>query len=447
MAARLSGAFVLAGALVLLAGALIVAESGTILSIGICLALAGLTGVIALGPARAGVVTMSLAFATAPAYRGLEGLSGGVATPTDIFMILSLVLIVPGVLSTRRLGLPTPYVAGLALVTVTGLVASLLAESPIFSLFPLIQWIFFLAGLPIVIAWWRPGSGTVAFLLWSYVLGHMASTAYALAKGPVVGNRYQGLTHHTNAFGMAGMTAMAILLYLFAHHKGTQARVIILGAGAISLASVVMSGSRAAVVVAAVLILIIPIVERSALIGVVTSVVAALGIVAIPLLVQSGHGGSALTRLAGDGTAIVADQARSNGYEYGFGRFLESPILGSGLANVELVHDVLLEVAVGIGVFGFAGYLMVMYVLCRPLIGNHPYRRLAYLPVAWLGIAPALPGLFDRTMWVPISLSMLAVIKSDDASPEDSSDEGEAAAPAVMAPEPARLQLPSTGRW
>jgi hypothetical protein len=444
LAARLSGALVLAGGLVLLAAALVVAMSGTLLSIGICVALAGLTGVVALGPARAGLITMSLAFATAPAYRGIEGLSGGVATPTDIFLVLSIMLILPGVLSTRRLGLPTPYVAGLTLVTVTGLVASMFAESPIFSIFPLVQWIFFLAGLPIIIAWWRPGSGTVAFLLWSYVLGHMASTAYALAKGPVVGNRYQGLTHHTNAFGMAGMTAMAILLYLFAHHQGTKARVFILGCGAVSLASVVMSGSRAAVVVAAVLVLIIPIVERSALIGFVTSVVAALGIVAIPLLVQSGHGGSALTRLAGDGTAIVADQARSNGYEYGFARFLDSPILGSGLANVELVHDVLLEVAVGIGVFGFAGYVMVMYVLCRPLIGNHPYRRLAYLPVGWLGIAPALPGLFDRTMWVPISLSMLAVIKSDT-SPDDG--EADDAEPQAAAPDLQRRSLPSTVSW
>ena len=441
MAARFGGALALTAGVLLLLVLLVLATSDTILAIGACVAAAGLTGVIALGPARAGVVVMALAFATAPAYRGIEGLSGGVATPTDIFLVLAILLLLPGLLSTQRLGLPTPFVAGVTLVAVTGFVASLLAESPIFSLFPLIQWLFFLAGLPLVIAWWRPGVKTVVLLLWAYVLGHMASTAYALATGPVVGNRYQGLTHHTNAFGMAGMTAMAILLYLFMHHRGTQARVIILGAGAVSLASVIMSGSRAAVVVAAVLILIIPIVERSALVGFVTSIVGAIGIVAIPLLVQSGHGGSALTRLAGDGTAVVADQARSSGLDYGFARFLDSPIIGSGLANVELVHNVLLEVAVGIGIFGFVGYLMVMYVLCRPLIGNHPYRRLAYLPVAWLGIAPALPGLFDRTMWVAISLSILAVITSD----QDTDEEGTAAEAAP--PVPPRRSLPSTVRW
>jgi hypothetical protein len=41
---------------------------------------------------------------------------------------------------------------------------------------------------------------------------------------------------------------------------------------------------------------------------------------------------------------------------------------------------------------------------------------------------------------------MLAVIKSDEASSDDE-DVAEAAAPEVMAPEPVRRPLPSTGRW
>jgi hypothetical protein len=358
-------------------------------------------------------------------YRGLEGLTGGLATPTDIFVVIATVLILPGVLS-RRLQLPAPFVFGLVVVTLTGLVASVISDQPLGSLFVLVQWVFYLGGLPILIAWWRPGTRTVVSLLWAYVVGQVLSTAYALASGPVVGDRYQGLSHHTNAFGMAGMTGIAILLYLFAHHKGAQVQALVLAAAAVCGLSVIMSGSRAALAVAAVLVLIMPIIERSALSGFVLAVFGALALVAFPLLVQGGHGGSALTRLAGGGTAVTADQARTNALDEGLRRFWDAPILGSGLVNVELYHDIFLEVAIGTGIFGLVGYLVVLYVLTRPLLSMHVHRRLCYLPLAWIGMGPALPGMWDRTMWVPIGLAILATLKDDpgeDSAPEEARGE------------------------
>jgi hypothetical protein len=418
LAARLGGALVYAGAGLLLLVVLAVATAGPVYAVLGCLVAAGLTGIVVLGAERAAVVTMILAFATAPMYRGLEGLSGGVGTPTDFFLVMSVMLLLPGLLA-RRLEIPAVYIAGLVIIAVCGLISSALSTSPLFSLFPLVQWLFFLGGLPIVIAWWRPGTKIVVTLLWAYVFGQMASTAYALATGPVVGNRYQGLSHHTNAFGMAGMTAIAILLYLYAHHRGVHARVIVLGAGGISAISIIMSGSRAAVVVAAVLVLLIPFVERSAVSGFVLSILGALALVAFPLLVQSGHAGSALTRLAGDSTAVVADQARTSALDYGLQKFWERPVVGSGMADVEVIHDVFLEVAVGIGIIGLAGFLICLVVLCRPLLTLHVHRRLSYLPLAYIGMGPALPSIYDRTMWVPIALSMLAVIKAPDAAEAD----------------------------
>lgn len=410
LALRLRGALVLAAAVVLLVAVLLVATTGPVAAVAMCIAVACLVGVVVFGFERAGFAALVLAFATAPMYRGLEGLSGGVATPTDLFLVLAIVLLVPGLLS-RHVDLPAPYVAGLVMVALGGLVASLVSVAPVGSLFSLIQWLFFLGGLPVVIAWWRPGTKTIVALLWAYVVGQTASTAYALATGPVVGNRYQGLAHHTNAFGMAGLAAIAILMYLFAHHRGVQMRVFVVGAGVISTVSIVMSGSRAALVVAAVLVMVLPFVERSASSGLLLGAFGALSLVAVPLLVEGGQGGSALTRLAGDGTATIADQARTDALDEGLRRLWESPIIGSGLVDIELIHNVLLEVVVGAGILGLIGWLMVMFVLCRPLLTQHVHRRLSYLPLGFVGMAAALPSIWDRTMWVPIGLAVLATLK------------------------------------
>ena len=409
MVAKLSGPLVVAGGVLVLLLSLVLAEASLILGVLMCLAIIGLTALMAFGAEKVAFGFFILAFVTAPAYRGLQGLSGGLATPTDLSLVAGIILLLPGVLR-GRLKLPPPYVIGIAVVAFCGLVASLFADSIIFSIFSLLQWLFFLAGLPIVIAWWRPGVKVVVALLWAYVVGQSLSLLYGLAKGPTVGNRYQGLSHHINAFGMAGMTAMVILMYLFHHHRGTQARVVVVGAGVAMLASVIMSGSRAALVVAAVIIVVSPLVERSAISGVGLGFLGLGGLIALPLLIQSGHAGSAITRLSGDATAKVADQARSIGLDEGFRRLRESPILGGGLGDVEVIHNVFLEVAAGIGLIGLGGYLVVLFVMTRPLIMEHPHRRLAYLPLAWVGMAPALPSLYDRTMWVPVSLSILVVI-------------------------------------
>jgi hypothetical protein len=409
---------VFAGGVIVLVLALLVETKSPVLGVLLCIALLGVILLVMFGLERVAFLGLLAAFATAPMYRGLAGLSGGHSTPTDLLLVLSCAVLVP-VLMSRPLDLPSPYVVGLTLVAVTSLVTSVLSDVPAASLFGAIRWLFFLGVVPIVIAWWRPGLKSVVALLWAYVIGQVASTAYALAVGPVVGNRYQGLSHHTNAFGMGGVTAVAILLFLFAHHRDTSTRLIVLGAGVVTSASVVMSGSRAAVVVAAVLLIIVPVVERSAVLGFIGAVFGAMALIAFPLLVGSGHGGPALTRLAGDATAARADQARGLGLDEGLRRFWDSPVVGSGLNNVEIFHNVFLEVLVSVGIFGLFGYLMVMFILARPLIGRHPHRRLAYLPLAFIGMAPALPGIWDETMWVPISLCILAVFDDWPTRPPD----------------------------
>ena len=87
--------------------------------------------------------------------------------------------------------------------------------------------------------------------------------------------------------------------------------------------------------------------------------------------------------------------------------------LGGGLIIVLMfLGSLALWIAIPLGWFWLAGklstqyqsiYLLVMFTLARPLFSDHPLRRLGYLAWAFIGIAPAVPGLWDRTIWMPLS--------------------------------------------
>jgi hypothetical protein len=403
------GTVITAAVMTLTAALVTTATQGLVYALVACgVAALGLV-LLLLGTYRTGLGMLVLAFATAPVYRGIEFLPDGSGTPTDALVVVGLALLLPTV-AGYRLGLPAGYLVSVVVVASTGLVAAA-ASGALIDFFYLAQWLFFIAGFPIVIAWWRPSTRVIAVLLWSYVAGHTVSTLYGAAEGPLGNDRYDGLTHHPNAFGLAGLAAVAILLYLFHHHQSAGVRVVVVLAGAISAASIAMSGSRASAVVAAVLIMMVPIVERSALSGFMLATGVALGAFALPLIIAISGEGSAIARLAGDTTARAADLERETALGAGFERFYDSPIVGSGFANIVTIHNVFLEVGIAIGVIGLIFYLVILFTLARPLFFDHPLRRLGYLPWAFIGICPALPGLWDRTIWVPMALAILPALR------------------------------------
>ncbi|TNM44118.1 O-antigen ligase family protein [Nocardioides albidus] len=403
----------LAIAATLLASALVlVAMQGGMIFPLLALGVAAFVLLLAVvGVRRGAIATLMAAFATAPMYKGLASSPDAQVTPTDLLFLLGFVLLVPTVI-TRPLRLPATYLAGIILVFLTGCIGSLVSESVPGSLMALVLWLMVMGGLPIMIAWWRPEPVVVQLLLWSYVAGHMVSTAYAVLDGPTEQGRYGGLATHFNYFAQAGMLTFAIALYLFGRYRGTFGRAVVVGAGLISVYSVLLSGSRAATAVLAVLIIMVPIVERSAALGFVWAMLGALVVVALPLAVDVAGENSSLGRLAGGGGAQYSDQARELGQQEGISRFLDHPLTGSGLIDLFDIHNNYLEVAVGAGVFGLVGYLLVLYTLARPLFGEGPHRRLSYATWGYLGFGATIPSLYDRGIWAPVSLAMLAALWS-----------------------------------
>lgn len=398
--------------LVLLAAALVAASTRGPIAAALAVVVAvGVVALAVLGSDRVAMLAMMAAFATSPMYKGITpGGAENPISPTDLLFAIAVLLLVP-TLMRRSLYLPLTYIVGISLILVTGTLSTVVSPMPVISAFQFVQWLVVILGLLGLFALWAPDWKTVDVLLWCYVAGQMVSLAYAPVGG-AVGNRNQGLSNHPNEFGGAGVMAFAALMYLWRRNDAVWYRVMVAGLGAACAGSAVISGSRAAVIVLAGLILMIPFVERSAFKGFLLATGGALAVFALPYVVGQSGEGSAITRLAGSADALGADQARNEAQEFGIDLFLKSPIIGNGFADAIYAHNVVLGVAASVGVLGLLGYLLVLFTLAKPIIGHHPNRRLGYVVWAFIAITPTFPALEDHTLWVPMAPAILLAIQT-----------------------------------
>lgn len=377
------------------------------------------------GRERTAVLTMMAAFATAPMAKGLASAPDAPLTPTDLLLALGIALLIPTLL-TRSVRPPGTYLIGAAAIFVTGWLATAVSSDALTSALEFVQWLVLIVGLVCVVALWQPTAVVVSLLLGSYVAGHLASVVVAFADGPLEGgNRYVGLTHHPNALAEAGLMAVAALLYLFYLRRQLWYRLLVLGSAALCVQSVLMSGSRAALLVVAALVVMIPLVERSVLKGFVMALGGALLICALPAVMAASSDGSALDRLAGTQDSAGSDRIREEATEKGLEEFLASPVIGNGFAHVVDVHNVVVAVAMATGIIGLVGFFFVLYSLTRPLFGPHPLRRLCYPAWAYVGLMAAVPVLDNRTLWLPVSLSAVCWAASPTTGREDSPGEAD----------------------
>lgn len=398
------------------------AAQGSLLVALVAIGAAGFLLVLAtLGRERTAMLTMVLAFATAPMNKGLAPSPSTPITPTDLLFGVAVALLFPTLLR-RHLALPLTYVIGIALILVTGTLSTVFSAAPFISAVQFVQWLVVIVGLVGLFALWAPSWAKVDILLWSYVAGQMLSVAYSPFDG--AGSRHQGLSHHANEFGGAGAMAFAALLYLWRRNDAYWYRAVVAVAAAGSVASVLTSGSRAATVVIAGLVLMIPFVERSAVKGFLFAILGALFLFALPLVVDAAGEGSAISRLTGSADALGADRARTQAQDFGIDLFFQHPLVGNGFADALFVHNVVLGVLTSAGLFGLLGYFLVLFTLARPIIGTHPNRRLGYVVWAFIAITPTFPALDDRTLWAPVAPAILLAIQSRRGAKDGSGDDG-----------------------
>jgi hypothetical protein len=381
----------------------------TLIAIGV----AGFICTIAvIGPEKTGVLILMGGFFTAPWYKGASPSPASPVTATDLLLFFGFALLLPRIL-TGKLRLPVVYWLGALIVLMAGMIASAASVSPKESYLSLFFWMVVMIGLPVAFSMWGPSLVVIDLLASSFVVGQMFSFVLGYLKGYIAQGRHAGMATHPNFFAEGGMLALALLIYLAYRHfgKSTLWTVAIVGSGLVCAGTVYLSGSRAAIVVVAVLVLMIPIVERRALTTVFFAGGIGLGIVALPVIADLAGKESAIGRLTGGGGASQSNTARTLGLDEGIDRFFANPLLGDGLVDLFDIHNNFVEVAVAIGVFGTFGYLLVLYSFARPILGRGELRRISYPVWAYIGFGATVPSLYDRSSWTCIGLSVVAMVE------------------------------------
>ncbi len=372
------------------------------LSLAISVGAAGFTAaMVVLTPRRLGIALLAVAFFTAPFYKGLTLV--GAVTLTDLCLVLGFTLLLP-TLATNRLELSPLYLWSAIAVLLIGTLSSILSAQPIESLVTLVQWGACIVLLPIALVALGPSHRLVDRFAWAFVAGHVFNTVWAVAFTAPADGRYAGLTPHSNYFAEAGMMSTALLLHL---HQRTTNRWASWTCLLVSATSVYLSGGRAATVVLAGLLVLIPVVERTAAAGYFTALGGAVGVVSLGSLISVSDDSSSLGRLAGRGGATFADRARGAGFDEGIERFWEAPVLGSGLIDLSVVHNNFVEIGIATGILGLFAFCTMMLALLRPLFGHSEMRRLCYAVAAYIAFGLTTPSLTDRTIWMAVALSVV----------------------------------------
>jgi hypothetical protein len=420
------GRGVLSAATVVLLGALVLLSTTGLVGAVAAFAVAGMVALfVVLGPERLGTGFVLLAMFTAPQNSIRPIPTADFVTFSDLFLLVGAGLLLPTLLR-RRGRYPTAWLIGSIGVIVTVFVASMLSATPLLDLLYGVRLPAATVALPLFFLAWAPSRRLIDVMAWSYVAGHVVSTAYAVVAGkdPATG-RYDGLSTHYNFFGIAGTVTAGLLIHL--HHRTPRRwQWVIWGAGLVTVGSISFSGSRAAVLVLAMLVVLYPLLERSLLSGYLVVAGGLALVFAGNALLGSTGSGSAFTRIRGDSTTSFSDNERTLALQTGWSRFLQHPVLGGGFdAHAYDAHNVYLEIAIGIGVVGLAFHLLVFSSGVTPLFGTGPMRRLGYAPLGYAAMCLLTNSIWDRFVWMGIALAVVAAVDRPDSEPEESLGEGQ----------------------
>ena len=182
-------------------------------------------------------------------------------TFSDLFLLLGAGLLLPTLLQ-RRGRYPALFLVGAVGLSAMVLIAATIGPTPLLGLLYGLRLPAAAVALPVFFLAWRPQGRLIEALAWAYVAGHVVSTCYAVVEGRALNDRYDGLTTHFNFFGIAALVASTMLVHLY-HATPRRHRWVPMVAALFCAASISMSGSRAAAIVVAMILVLYPLLERS----------------------------------------------------------------------------------------------------------------------------------------------------------------------------------------
>jgi hypothetical protein len=379
----------------------------------VALAVAFILLVVAiLGLTRAGIASVTLGAFFAPMNAIGPAGTASFWTFADAFLLLGFLFLLPRFLD-HHVEIPPVYGLGAGLLVLSGLIASTLSSAPGQSFNEFSRLLTSSVFLPLAFLTWRPNRDIIRLLAGGYVVGTAVSFAfgffgnYTSAEG-----RYAGLAEHPNELGLTGVFAIALTPFLY-HTSRPGHRWVWLVLAALNFDTVWVSGSRAALLTVLILAAGYPVVNRSArAAGWVLLGLSSVLLFSNKLLSEQGSH-NALGRLLGGGSSQASDEDRTERIQTTWGVFRAHPIVGEGFINTLYAHVGYLEVAAAAGIFGLVGFCAILYAADKSLLTvPGPMNLLSYPAIAYSFVALITNVLWDRYIWVPLSLSLLAWSRS-----------------------------------
>ena len=338
-------------------------------------------------------------------------------TVSDVLLVLAVAaLLLEGANGRRALQGSGKHmvVAGLTTITLGALLSSLVnadaqgvsllvRSSPVAAFTALVVWMVV-----------RRRAHTVA-LAAAYAVGAATSTLAGQLLGyinPVVGRSY-GLGVDSNHFAFSCALAVAMAGYAGSETRSRGLRVLMVVAGAGALAGVLLSGSRAGVVGAAAALAFVAVpVVRAGVTATIASGTVSLG--GIGALMSTGSSTNAVARLFGstdDGalSAQLSDDSREVLLQQLLTDLAQHPVVGVGWSRIREAHIHLLQVALGAGVMGLVGYLLVITGFAASAWSLRRCPRAipaAGAPAAFVAMGLGQNILWDRYVWMALGISL-----------------------------------------
>jgi hypothetical protein len=251
------------------------------------------------------------------------------------------------------------------------------------------------------------------------VLGNVISVFGGLIQGVPPGGRHVGLSTHANVMGFCDALALALIPFLLAAVR-RELRWLVVAGALICAYGIWITGSRGALLTSIVILILYPVISRSLSMG--------LGVVALGFLAPIGisqisdrvSDTSALGRFLGRGTATAADDAREQAARVAIDQFTDHPILGGGFATALQAHNIFLQIAAAVGIFGLLFYVIVLWSLIRPILTlPSPYGLLSVPALAYAMAGLIFPFLWDRYIWCVLGFALVGPILAQRAAAED----------------------------
>jgi O-antigen ligase len=385
------------------------AASSMVVGIVLLLALLGVAVLAVVGFEGAAIGFLFLGTALSPLdnLRPVPALA--FASTSDIILLLGVFALLP-VLIGRRLTVDPLFLGAGAAFVVVGLFTSALAVDPGTSLNNLLRLVVGALMLPIAYMAWRPSRPVVVALACAYLLGNVANVVAAYTVGAVGdGGRRIGYSTHPNVMGLCAMLAIALVPFLLASVPRAW-RPVVLAGMAVCAWGVWISGSRAALVAVAAVLVVWVVVSRSVNVALTLTGLALVPLYYVGVNISTlAASDNALGRLLGGGSSQGSNAERELIAREAWEVFLGHPVLGNGLSDVLKAHNIYLQVAAAVGVVGFAFFLLLLAAPVLRALRLDGVGGLLVLPcLGYIMIGAMTTILWDRYVWSVLALPFLA---------------------------------------